>query len=54
MWEDEECERWAMQYNVTKCILDLTRLLWRGELSALPSSLTGAVTVCEWDHVGPS
>ncbi len=25
----------------------------RGELSALPSSLTGKAMVCKWDHVGP-
>ncbi len=27
--------------------------VWRGELLALPSSLTGEVTVCVWDHVRP-
>ncbi len=40
--------------DVMKRLLDLTRLLWCGELSALPSSLAGVVTVCVWDHVGPS
>ncbi len=28
--------------------------LWHGELSALPSLLAGRVTVCVWDHIGPS
>ncbi len=39
--------------DVTKHPLDLTRLLWHGEISALPSSLAGKITVCVWDHVGP-
>ncbi len=39
--------------DVMKHPLDLTCLLWRGEISALPSSLAGKITVCVWDHVGP-